>query len=185
MFALKLVKANRAARFTMSDYSRFSSVSSMKSQLNWDLLQSQREKAKATMMYKIHHHLIDIQAPTLLIPLVTITRGHNLRYQQIRCRLDLYKYSFFPSSVQLWNGLPVAVAEATSLDAFKHGLSSVSLMKWPASILLARLHQCTALFSFFVLLRTFDEFPTYIFLRCDTPLEEDTSTADTNTDCKL
>ena len=119
---------NRAARFTMSDYSRFSSVSSMKSQLNWDLLQSRRQKAKATMMYKIHHHLIDIQAPTLLIPLVTITRGHNLRYQQIRCRLDLYKYSFFPSSVQLWNGLPVAVAEATSLDAFKHGLSSVSLM---------------------------------------------------------
>ena len=37
------------------------------------------------------------------------------------------------------------------------------------------LYQCTALFSFLVLLRTFDEFPTYIFLRCDyTPLEGDT-----------
>ena len=119
---------NRAARFTMSDCSRFSSVSTMKSQLHWDLLQSRRQEAKATMMYKIHHHLIDIQAPTLLIPLVTITRGHNLRYQEIRCRLDLYKYSFFPSSVQLWNGLPVAVAEAISLDAFKHVLFSVSLM---------------------------------------------------------
>ena len=42
------------------------------------ILQSQRQKAKATMMYKIHHHLIGIQAQTLLIPRVTITRGHNL-----------------------------------------------------------------------------------------------------------
>ena len=42
----------RATRFVMNDFSRYSSVSRMISQLGWPMLKQQRDEAKVTMRYK-------------------------------------------------------------------------------------------------------------------------------------
>ena len=51
---------HRAARFVNSDYSRYSSVSSMLTDLNWPSLQSRRRICDLGMFYKIHRRQVKI-----------------------------------------------------------------------------------------------------------------------------
>ena len=112
----------RAARFTMGDYKTTSSTSQMISDLGWPSLQQRRVDAKLTMVYKITHYLVEIPAATFLHPSTTSTRGHTLKYLLPFCRTDIYRYSFFPSGIRLWNQLPEPIATATTLEGFKAGL---------------------------------------------------------------
>ena len=38
-------------------------------------------------------------------------------------RTDVYKYSFFPSAIKLWNTLPEELIDAKTIDEFKNLLS--------------------------------------------------------------
>ena len=49
----------------------------------------------------------------------TATRGHGIRFLVPYCSVNAYKNSFFPSTVRLWNSLPVSAVTAPTLDAFK------------------------------------------------------------------
>ena len=40
------------------------------------------------------------------------------------CRTDVYRNSFFPSAIRLWNQLPETIVAAPTLDDFKMGLAS-------------------------------------------------------------
>ena len=112
----------RAARFVTGDYHTTSSVSDMISNLGWESLQHRRTEAKLVMMYRITFGLIDITATTLLHPATLNTRGNSMRYLQPYCRTDLYRCSFFPSGIRLWNKLPELVVTAPTLETFKGGL---------------------------------------------------------------
>ncbi|MCG7868954.1 MAG: reverse transcriptase family protein, partial [Candidatus Thiodiazotropha taylori] len=109
----------RAARFCQSDYRRTSSVTSMLQNLGWEDLSSRREQSKSIMMYRIVNHLVDIPAEKYLIHIGTSTRGHEIRFLVPYCHVVAFKSSFFPSTIRLWNSLPVSVVTAPSLDAFK------------------------------------------------------------------
>ena len=50
-----------AARFIFNNYSHLASVSEMLTDLNWATLQHSRKEQKTVMLYKIVHHLVDIQ----------------------------------------------------------------------------------------------------------------------------
>ena len=112
----------RAARYIMNDYKRTSSVTDMLNHLSLEPLQSRRNTAKLIVMYKIVHHLISIP-PTLLIPTGTITRGHQQRFLIPFSRVSVYRYSFFPTAIRLWNNAPPLATTAVSLPAFKHLIS--------------------------------------------------------------
>ena len=92
-----------AARFCYSDFSRFSSVTDMLSSLNLPSLQN---KAKLLAFYKmINEHLMvpmDDLTPKLSSP-------RNGYYHQLLSLIDAYKYSFFPSTIKLWNQLPTYI----------------------------------------------------------------------------
>ena len=53
----------RAARFVNSDYRRYSSVSSMLTDLNWPSLQSRRRICNLGKFYKIHRGQVNISLP--------------------------------------------------------------------------------------------------------------------------
>jgi hypothetical protein len=53
------------------------------------------------MFYKITHDLIDINAPSYLLPGDAKTRGAN-RYRQPATDKDIYKFSFFPRTTTDW-----------------------------------------------------------------------------------
>ncbi|PIK34500.1 putative RNA-directed DNA polymerase from mobile element jockey-like [Apostichopus japonicus] len=56
----------RAARFVKNEYSRFSSVSDMLKDLNWDTLENRRFKARLVTIYKETHGLIPSNINNLL-----------------------------------------------------------------------------------------------------------------------
>ena len=108
-----------AARFCHNDYRRTSSVTSMIQHLGWEELQHRREQRKTIMMYRIVNDLIDIPAENYLTHSGTTTKGHGTRFLVPYCSVNAYKSSFFPSTIRLWNSLPVSAVTAPSLDAFK------------------------------------------------------------------
>ena len=114
----------RAARFVCGDYKTTSSPSQMIAELGWEPLQTRRANAKLVMIYRITYGLIDIPAPDFLHPSTLSTRGNTLRYIIPYCRTDIYRHSFFPSAIRLWNQLPDRTVTSPTLDAFKLGLAS-------------------------------------------------------------
>jgi len=115
----------RAARFTMGDYRTTSSTSKMIEDLGWPPLQKRREDTKLIMMYRITYGLIDIPASRFLHPSTLTTRGHTLRFVVPYCRTDVYRHTFFPSGIRLWNQLPEGIATAQTLDGFRTALNTL------------------------------------------------------------
>ncbi|KAI8517018.1 phosphoinositide-3-kinase, regulatory subunit 4 [Branchiostoma belcheri] len=110
----------RAARVTLNDYQRTSSVTQMLNNLQWPLLSERRRKARLTTFYKLTHNIIKIPTSNLLKPAQGRTRGsHQYKYQPIHARTDAYKYSFFPRTIPQWNALPGPVVMAPTVESFR------------------------------------------------------------------
>jgi hypothetical protein len=121
---------HRAARFATGDYQCTSSVTAMLQQLQWQTLQSRRAYAQTVMMYRIVYNLVDIPAEHHLNRTSLRTRGHSLRFLVPHTRTTVYRTSFFPQAIRLWNQLhvPGSVVEADTLDSFKAQLSRATLI---------------------------------------------------------
>ena len=116
----------RAARFVTGDYKTTSSTSQMITNLGWSSLQQRRTEARLVMMYRITHDLVDIPAAQYLHPATVMhIRGPSQRYMLPFCRTDVYRHSFFPAGIRLWNQLPEHVATAQTLESFKAGLADL------------------------------------------------------------
>ena len=126
IFILRILVQRRAARFATGDYQRTSSVTSMLQQLQWQSLQTRRERTQVVMLYRIVYRLVDIPAESYLQPASLWTRGHTLRFLVPHTRTTVYKTSFFPQAIRLWNKLPGGAVEAKTLDSFKTQLSSAA-----------------------------------------------------------
>jgi hypothetical protein len=116
----------RAARFVTNNYDPRASVTTLLQDLNWPTLQDRRQLAKL-MMYRITYHLIEISSTTYLIASRSGTRGHNIGCLQPSTRVLAYQYSFFPSTIGLWNNLPHTLVSSGSIDIFRHSLTYTSL----------------------------------------------------------
>ena len=118
----------RAARIATEDYQHTSSVTAMLQQLQWQTLQSRRAYAQTVMMYCIVYNLVDIPAEHHLNRTALWTRGHSLRYLVPHTRTTVYRTSFFPQTIRLWNQLSGSVVEADTLDSLKAQLSRATLI---------------------------------------------------------
>eukprot|EP00745_Piridium_sociabile_P017482 TRINITY_DN2628_c1_g1_i3.p2 TRINITY_DN2628_c1_g1~~TRINITY_DN2628_c1_g1_i3.p2 ORF type:complete len:134 (+),score=4.44 TRINITY_DN2628_c1_g1_i3:650-1051(+) len=67
-------------------------------------------------------YLID-RLPQLVSSVNPYHRRHPHERLMPRCRTELYKSSFFPSSTALWNGLPDHIKQSNSLSFLKRFLS--------------------------------------------------------------
>ena len=89
------------ARFTLGDYRRTSSVSSMLHQLiKWDDLITRRHQSKVTMIYRVIHQLVAIPSAPYLQPTGVRTRGNEMRFLVPFTSVNSYKNSFFPSTLE-------------------------------------------------------------------------------------
>ena len=85
----------------------------MLQQLNWPTLEQQRYEAKTIMINLVQVIHSD------LVYITNVTHGHSLHLLYLPTRVDIYSYSFFPSSIRIWNKLPEDVVISPSLDLFK------------------------------------------------------------------
>ena len=96
-------------------------------ELGWQTLASRREQAKLSLMYKIIHKLV----PNYLQSIIPYDANQDFTYYttrqrfdlpHFRARTDLYNNSFFPSTVRLWNEIPIEIRNLPSLSLFKSKL---------------------------------------------------------------
>ena len=127
--ALEMVQ-RRAARRIYHDFSRKSSATAMVAKLQLEPLQARRKVSKVNMMYRIMNGLVDIDAPSgLLVPAGRSTRGHTAKLMVPFARTDIYRNSFFPSTIRLWNTLHQDAISSCSMEAF-----SATLEGWASKL---------------------------------------------------
>ena len=92
---------------------------------DYETFQQRTNNAMLTTMYKIVHGI----APQYLC--ILLERNENVGRYNLRrqlpikvplCRLELYKRSFFPHVINLWNSLSANVRELPTTDKLKHYL---------------------------------------------------------------
>ena len=107
----------RASRFDFNDYTTRTPgcVTKMQDNLGWDTLQKRRQDSRLAKMYKIDHHLVDMEKEKYLCSGDSRTRGGHMFYQE-RPTSEAYRNSFFPRTVIDWNKLP---STATAVESLK------------------------------------------------------------------
>ena len=104
----------------------------------WITLAKRREISKLTLMYKIVNKLVPEPLCSILR---TASTGGNQTYHtrqqfnltHFRARTELFDDSFFPSTVRLWNQLPLETRNSASIGIFKSNItkSVVRAIKYP------------------------------------------------------
>ena len=112
----------KGARFVCGDFRRYSSVTEMLQRLQWESLQARRKAYKLVMMYKTANNLVDLSVANFNLQQSPI---HPHKYIQPFTRTDCYKFSYIPSVVRLWNGLPASVAQAPTIGIFRPAMQAV------------------------------------------------------------
>ena len=115
-----------AARWTMNDYARTTSVTSLLHQLGWQTLEERQSVAHICLFYKTVNSLMAVPLPKYIQPTHRIPRYcHSMTFRQIDTGKDSYKYSFFPLAIVQWNAFPVNVVISSRLDSFKAAIAEL------------------------------------------------------------
>ena len=89
---------------TLSARCSSTSVTEMLQSLSLPTLSQRRDTAKLVFMYKVLHQVVDVSVPdSYSTPVSLNTRGHQSRFMQLQTTVYSYKYSFYPTTIQLWN----------------------------------------------------------------------------------
>lgn len=114
----------QAARFVNQDFRRTSSVTSMISLLSWNTLEQRRIFSQCEMFFKITRNMVNISLPPDVHPVLHQRglRGHGMHpftFHQLPCRVDCFRYSFFPRVIPIWNRLPAVAVTSSSTAGFR------------------------------------------------------------------
>ena len=117
----------RAARFVTNNYT-FEAGNTQKNmlELGWKPLEERRAHIKVNTFQKARMGLLDIPINDLRLN-NNSTRGGNLTYVIPASRVDGHLYSFYPNTMRLWNSLPDAIKNNTSVDTFKRASEDIVL----------------------------------------------------------
>ena len=121
--SLKLEKVQRTAALICTGAMRRTETKLLFDFLGWEDLSDRRRITKAVLFYKIVNNLTPVYLKE------NLTFNENVRYQlrttnskQIKpyhCRLTIYKNSFFPQCIKLWNSLPENIILSENIFTFK------------------------------------------------------------------
>ena len=112
-----------AARFTVQDYSRYTSVSALLKGLDWSPLKDRRRDIRLTFLFKIIKGKVAVQAGGSLVTADSRTRkGHDHKYKHLRVCTEQFRNFFFPQTIQEWNCLPDSCVKVDTVAAFKEQL---------------------------------------------------------------
>jgi len=99
--------------------------------LHADTLELRRLKSDLTMMYKIFHTLVDINASDFFVLSANVTtRGHSFKLDKQLCKINARQHSFACRRIDCWNSLSDIVVSAASLQSFKRLLNSCDFSKF-------------------------------------------------------
>ena len=125
----RLEKINkRAARFVTGNYVLQSGNNKENMQnLGWEPLEERRARIKVQTIFKARQNLIDIPMDHLTINTRKKRNFNGLTYTLPMSNVDSHLYSFYPSSIRLWNRLPADAQECEDVDTFTTKLKKITL----------------------------------------------------------
>ena len=109
----------RAAWWTLNDYARTTSVTSLLSQLSWQTIEEKRSVARLCLFYKIMNGLVAVPLHYIQYTHMFSRYCHSTTFRQIHTVKDYFKYSFFSLAAVQWNALPANVVVSPSLEVIK------------------------------------------------------------------
>ena len=113
----------RAARFATGNHDRtHGSTARNLAILEWPTLKERRAKIKLKILHKAKLGITDIPLSDLISNSIT-TRRSSTDYRIPQSRLDSHKFSFYPSTIRLWNSLPPNLKNVTDSDSFSRALN--------------------------------------------------------------
>ena len=120
----QLEKINkRAARFVTGNYKREhgNTLKNMET-LGWPPLSERRSRQKLTMLFKIRSNLIHIPSSDLI---QNPRKADNFLVPS--SSVDSHLYSFYPSTIRLYNSIPLNLKSSCSLPSFKASLEKITV----------------------------------------------------------
>ena len=85
--------------------------------LKWDCT---TRRILTQLFYKIQNQLVAIPFPPIVSPATYYGRyDHNLKYVVPAGTIDVYKFSFFPGAIRIWNHLPAQAVNTKGLSTSK------------------------------------------------------------------
>ena len=115
----------RAARWIRQDYSSWSRVTAILSELGLNELTKPRQAQRLTIMFKIMHKLVAVGLDFNLQWADSRTSAsHSLKLKQQPSSTTELLHSFINKITPEWNQLPAHMAEASTLENFKSQLSA-------------------------------------------------------------
>ena len=101
-------------------HSRQASVNALLQDLQWRSLQERRFVSRLALFHKALNGQAAGDIPHYFPPHTPRTRcSHRAQFSLPHQHLDIYKYSFFPRTIRVWNIIPEAVAQAPDTVSFK------------------------------------------------------------------
>ena len=126
----------RGARFATNNYKMETGNTKLNlDRLGWDSLEERRMQSKLSLFHKARLKLIDIPTAQLNFKRRT-TRlgGEGEGYERDFSPVDAHRFSFYPSTTNLWNHLPTDVKCCENVDLFATKLKTVNLTALKAKI---------------------------------------------------
>ena len=113
---IKLSLQRCTTRLVCSDYSRFSSVTSMQQSLGWDTLEVLQHLSAATMMFETVQNHTHLTFPASVLVHSGNRSNHSHKFRHIFARTNACMFSFFPRVIPLWNSLPMSAESVTAFQ---------------------------------------------------------------------
>lgn len=118
---------NLSLRFIYSCYSRYDSVTFLRKRASIPTLECRRKTACMKFLFLLYHNCIGIDKDAYLKPPHHHSRriNHTMCIRPFAARCDVFKFSFFPRSIELWNTLPQHIMDDVSVDSFITSVESL------------------------------------------------------------
>ena len=122
----KLERLQLEAARIVTGLPRYASSQSLYFETGWELLSERRRVRKLMLFHKIHKGLAPSFLHDLLPPMGENRTSYKLRnckdYSTPRTRLRHSTLSFFPSTINLWNKIPLETRDSDSVNSFRSGI---------------------------------------------------------------
>jgi hypothetical protein len=128
----KLEQIQHEAARIVTGLPKFASIESLYFETGWEPLHSRRNSRKLNLFCKIRNNDSPLYLYDCLLPFTREENELNLRNQTefrnpLTARLQLFKNSFFPSSIKSWNKLSPQLRNAPTLNRFKQATKNQTI----------------------------------------------------------
>jgi len=79
-----------------------------------------RNVSRLQIVYKVIHEIVDLTLTDYITFNRRVTRGHEYKLTIPTLKIDPYRFSFFPSTIKLYNNLHPVTVHSLSITEFNN-----------------------------------------------------------------